>query len=221
MTGKDTGIQVTMEKNPDGPVRSAPDIRFLKGKKGQIPSPAGLTQGGGGIFCVQISGDRKNQGNNILLGKAVCPQKLIIKGSHLSGNIFLLIEAPGRTPEGKNFFIRHTFPPAAAIINDTTRLTAAPKTPRQRYAPVIRIWRSRKLRNIRGRQEPIPHTEHILSISPRPRERRSKNIWVLSVKPCRVPAAYRKSEKRQKKRKKSVIPLNNKNKVDLFSPVSI
>jgi hypothetical protein len=51
---------------------------FLYGKKGKLPCPAGLTQGGGGVKGVKVSGLGKNNGNNVIFRKAVFFQQGIV-----------------------------------------------------------------------------------------------------------------------------------------------
>jgi hypothetical protein len=107
MDRPDIFIQVTMNKDPDDLVKTALYDRFLQGKKSQILGPAGTAQGGGGILGVKIGGYGKDQGNNIPLDKAVCPQQFIVEGGDLPGDVFFSVEAAGSPPEGGDFFTRH------------------------------------------------------------------------------------------------------------------
>jgi hypothetical protein len=107
MDRPDILVQITMDKDPDNPVQAAPYGRFLQGKKGQIPGPAGTAQGGGGVFGVKIGGYGKDQGNNISLRKAVCLQQFIVEGGNLSGNVFFPVETAGSPPESGDSFTFH------------------------------------------------------------------------------------------------------------------
>jgi hypothetical protein len=89
--GNRPGIQVTVDQNADNPFKASFDKGFLEGKKGQAASFPGMAQGGGGVFCIKVRGNGKNQRNNVPLIQGICLQQLIVELCYLGFNVFRII----------------------------------------------------------------------------------------------------------------------------------
>jgi hypothetical protein len=137
MAGGSFFIQIAVDQYPEGSFQAVLCGGFLEGKKGCLRCTAGLAQGGGGVFGVQIRGYGKNYRDNIRFRQRILTEQIIIKIGYLPDYIFIIVDTPDCSPEGKKPlpFAHILFPPAATKIKTAKAATVKPNIVKAMYIP--------------------------------------------------------------------------------------
>jgi hypothetical protein len=106
-------LHVAMDEEADHPFQAAVENRLLLDEKRDFPCPPGTAEGRSRVQGIDVRGNGKEKGYDILPGKLIFLKKPVIAEGGPANNIFLVIAALKGPSQGAKLF-HGIFPPVNA-----------------------------------------------------------------------------------------------------------